>query len=176
MSEGGTPRPTKLLLVGVLVVAGAATAWYLLAAPAEDPRAAGLVLLVLTALFLGRVSGQVAVALVAPAWLPPMSQWNLLSYRYLLPIQVVFLVVMGIVCAAFLSGSDDGVLTTPRSAAGIAVVAVGGLYACAMAVRYVVRMRSRADQRWFGGTIPIVFHWVLAAFLLIYGAYNLRAA
>jgi hypothetical protein len=176
MSEEGTPRPTKLLLVGVLVVAGAATAWYLLAAPADDPRAAGLVLLVLTALFLGRVSGQVAVALVAPAWLPPMSQWNLLPYRYLFPIQVVFLVVMGVVCAAFFSGSDDGVLTTPRSAAGFAVVAVSGLYACAMAVRYVVRMRRRADQRWFGGTIPIVFHWVLAAFLLVYGAYNLRAA
>jgi hypothetical protein len=176
MGEDGTPRPTKLLLVGVLVAAGAATAWYLLAAPADDPRAAGLVLLVLTALFLGRVSGQVAVALVAPTWLPPMSQWNLLPYGYLLPIQVVFLVVMGVVCAAFLGGSDDGFLTTPRSAVGVAVVAVSGLYACAMAVRYVVRMRSRPDQRWFGGTIPIVFHWVLAAFLLVYGAYNLRAA
>jgi hypothetical protein len=37
-------------------------------------------------------------------------------------------------------------------------------------------MRRRPDQRWFGGTIPIVFHWVLAAFLLVYGVYNLRAA
>ena len=56
------------------------------------------------------------------------------------------------------------------------MLAVSGVYAGAMLVRYVVRMRRRRDQRWFGGTIPIVFHWVLAAFLLVYGVYNVRAA
>lgn len=176
MGEGGTPRATKLLLVAVLAVTGAAVAWYLLAAPVDEPRAAGLVFFLLTLLFLGRVAGQVAVARYAPAWLPPMSQWNLLPYRYLLPTQLVFLVVMGVVSAAFLDGSRDGVLTEPRGAVGAAVVAASGVYAGGMAVRYAVRMRRRSDQRWFGGTIPIVFHWVLAAFLLVYGAYNLRAA
>jgi hypothetical protein len=43
-------------------------------------------------------------------------------------------------------------------------------------MRYAVRMRRHSDQRWFGGTIPIVFHWVLAAFLLVFGVYNLKAA
>jgi uncharacterized protein len=176
MADAATPRATKVLLVGVLATACTATAWYLLAAPADDPRAAGRVLLLLTVLFLGRVIGQVAVALRAPSWLPPMSQWNLLPYRYLLPIQLVFLSVMGVVCAPFLDGSDDGALTTPRTAVGAAVVVVSGAYAGAMVIRYVVRMRRRPEQRWFGGTIPIVFHWVLAAFLLVYGVYNLRAA
>ncbi len=176
MADAATPRATKVLLVAVLATACTATAWYLLAAPAHDPRAAGRVFLLLTVLFLGRVTGQVAVALRAPSWLPPMVQWNLLPYRYLLPIQLVFLSVMGVVCAAFLDGSDDGALTTPRTVVGAAVVVVSGAYAGAMGVRYVVRMRRRPEQRWFGGTIPIVFHWVLAAFLLVYGVYNLRAA
>jgi hypothetical protein len=176
MGEEGTPGATKLLLIAVLAVTGAAVGWYLLAAPVDDPRAAGLVLVLLTVLFLGRVASQVAVARRAPAWLPPMTHWNLLPYRYLLPIQLVFLAVMGVVSVAFLDGSRDGLLTEPREAVGAAVVAASGVYAGAMAVRYVVRMRRRPDQRWFGGTIPIVFHWVLAAFLLVYGAYNLRAA
>ena len=176
MDDAGTPGETKLLLVGVLAVTCAAVVWYLAAASADDPQAAGLVLLLLTVLFLGRVAGQVAVALYAPAWLPPMSQWNLLRYRYLLPIQLVFLLVMAIVSAAFLSGTSDGLLTDPRATVGAGVLAVSGVYAGAMLVRYVVRMRRRRDQRWFGGTIPIVFHWVLAAFLLVYGVYNVRAA
>lgn len=175
MDNTATPRETKLLLVGVLAVTCAAVVWYLAAASADDPRAAGLVFLLLTALFLGRVAGQVAVVLYAPGWLPPMSQWNLLPYHYLLPIQLVFLLVMAVVSAAFLSGTSDGLLTDPRPTVGAGVLAVSGVYAGAMLVRYLIRMSRRPDQRWFGGTIPIVFHWVLAAFLLVYGAYNLRA-
>jgi hypothetical protein len=41
-----------------------------------------------------------------------------------------------------------------------------------MAVRYVVRMGRQPDQRWFGGTIPIVFHWVLASFLFVLGSFH----
>ena len=176
MNESATPRATKVLLVAVLLITGVTVAWYALAASSDDPRAVGAALLLLTLLFVGRVVGQVAVALAAPSWLPPMSQWNLLPYRYLLPIQAAFIAVMATVSAAFLRGTDDGLLTEPRRAVGAAVVAVSGVYAGAMAVRYAVRMKRRPGQRWFGGTIPIVFHWVLAAFLLVYGVYNLRAA
>jgi hypothetical protein len=38
------------------------------------------------------------------------------------------------------------------------------LYAGAMVVRYTVRMARHPDQRWLGGTIPIVFHTIVAAF------------
>jgi len=41
-----------------------------------------------------------------------------------------------------------------------------------MASRYVVRMYRRPGERWFGGTIPIVFHFVLAAFLFTWGKYH----
>jgi hypothetical protein len=46
------------------------------------------------------------------------------------------------------------------------------VYAVAMAVRYVVRMTRRPAQRWFGGTIPIVFHWVLASFVAVLGSFH----
>ena len=41
-----------------------------------------------------------------------------------------------------------------------------------MAARYAVRMRRRPGQRWFGGAIPIVFHFVLAAYLYVLGSFH----
>ena len=35
-----------------------------------------------------------------------------------------------------------------------------------------VRMARRPDQRWLGGTIPIVFHTVVAAFQWMFGTYH----
>ena len=43
------------------------------------------------------------------------------------------------------------------------------LYSGAMVVRYVIRMARRPDQRWLGGTIPIIFHSVVAAFQWTFG-------
>jgi len=43
-------------------------------------------------------------------------------------------------------------------------------------VRYVIWMWRRPDQRWFGGTIPIIFHCVVAAFLFTFALYHLRLA
>jgi len=46
-----------------------------------------------------------------------------------------------------------------------------GLYFAAMIARYIIRM-VRPDQRWLGGTIPIVFHIVVAAFQWTFGTYH----
>jgi hypothetical protein len=61
-----------------------------------DGRAYAAVMGVLLALFLLRVVGQIVVAAAAPRWLPPMARWysGLMPYRYLLPTQIVFLIVM----------------------------------------------------------------------------------
>jgi len=37
-----------------------------------------------------------------------------------------------------------------------------------------LRMSLYPDQRWFGGTIPIVFHCVLATFILAVAHFNCR--
>ena len=61
-----------------------------------DRRAYAAVMGVLLALFLLRVVGQIVVATAGPRWLPPMARWysGLMPYRYLLPAQIVFLIVM----------------------------------------------------------------------------------
>jgi len=147
----------------------------------NDPNVSGVLLWILLGLFCLRVLGQVLVVLHHPRWLPPMSQWysGLLAYRFLLPIQGVFIVAMALM-AHSVTRSRPGSATTltdclvpgPEVARGL--VWFSYLYAGSMAVRYVIRMARRPDQRWFGGTIPIIFHVVLAAFVYVFGRYYVR--
>ena len=122
-------------------------------------------LFLFTFLFLIRVAGQLLVWRRSPDWLPPMREWNLVPYPILLPIQLVFVVVM-IAIAATLDRVD------PQPTLGRGLIALAVLYAGAMVLRYALRMWRRPDARWFGGAIPIVFHLVLAAFLLTWGRYH----
>jgi uncharacterized protein len=164
-----TPRPTKLALVTTLA-ATTGLAAFVLAGGAGTPRSVGAVLAVLTGMFLVRVVGQVAVLLRAPGWLPPMRQWNLLPYRFLLPIQVAFLAVMAWLVASLVA--DDGAPASRSPEFGASLLAASAVYAASMAVRYAVRMHRRPDERWFGGTIPIVFHVVLASYLFVFGSFH----
>jgi uncharacterized protein len=147
-----TPTATKLALVAVLVT----TAGLLVTVPDGH---ADTVLLVLTGLFGLRVAGQLLVLVRRPSWLPPMPDWNFVPYRILLPIQLGLLVFMGLVC-------------TGERLAAVSAIAVPAsfVYWGAMVLRYALRMWRCPQQRWFGGTIPIVFHCVLAAFLFELGA------
>jgi hypothetical protein len=126
-----------------------------------------LLLIILLALFVVRVTGQIVVALFAPAWLPPMRDWysGLLPYPLLLPSQ---LIIIGVMIAA-IRQVRHGVSANRRLANGIFVFAT--LYAAAMLVRLVILRTNHPAWRWYeGGMIPILFHWVLAAFLFTYAA------
>ena len=140
----------------------------------SDSAVAGPLLWGLLGLFVLRVLGQVLVVLFQPRWLPPMRQWysGLIPYRYLLPIQIVFILVMGSIARSAVS--EQGVLAGPHRAPGRGLVAFSFVYAASMVVRYVLRMARRPEERWLGGTIPIVFHVVLAAFLCVYGSFLSR--
>ena len=166
-----TPVPTKLSLSTTLVATGAAFAVFVVARP--HPVTAGFAapfLWLFSFLFLVRVGGQLVVRLRRPGWLPPTEEWNLTPYRLLLPTQVVILAIMAWIDVSF--SLDRGVPVDPRPGLGKGVLVFSGVYAGAMALRYVVRMRRRPAQRWFGGTIPIVFHQVLAAYLVVLGGFH----
>ena len=167
-----TPGPTKAALVATLVLTATALGSAVAGQHAGTLDAADLsrALWLLTALFAVRVAGQVLVAVRSPSWLPPMHDWNLVPYRVLLPVQVVILGVMVWIDASFSASSGPPVERT--EALGWALVAFSAAYAGAMAVRYVVRMRRRPAARWFGGTIPIVFHLVLATYLYALGSFH----
>jgi len=166
-----TPLPTRVALVATLFLTVAALA------SVEEARRGGALsagdvappLWLLTGLFSLRVGGQVLVALRAPRWLPPMGDWNLTPYRLLLPTQLLLLGGMTWIGLSFSTGSPP--VVSHHELLGSALIAAGALYAGSMAYRYTIRMRRRPGARWFGGTIPIVFHVVLAAYLTTLGAF-----
>lgn len=135
-----------------------------------DPRHAAVYLCLFTGLFLFRIVGQVIVRLRGPRWLPPTGQWNLTPYHLLLPSQVAILGLLAWIDADFVRG--HGIWTEAPPALGTGVLWFALVYASAMALRYAVRMRRRPEHRWFGGTIPIVFHGVLAGYLVVFGSYH----
>lgn len=165
-----TPLPTRVALLVVLAMTAATVGMLLLGAiDAAQPAAIAPILWLLTGLFVLRVAGQVLVALHPREWLPPMWQWNLIPYPILLPIQIAFIVVMAGINMAFTTAT--GIAATKNSGSGNFLIVFSVVYALVMAIRYVVRMRRRPDQRWFGGTIPIVFHFVLASYLYTLGCF-----
>ena len=127
-------------------------------------------------LLLLRVLGQLVVVLRAPRWLPPMDQWQsgLLPYAVLLLAQVLVLSAMFWICADFSRG--QGMFVQPYPGRGKYVAWFSYVYFGGMVLRYAIWMWRRPDQRWFGGTIPIIFHCVVAAFLLTFGTYHVRLA
>jgi uncharacterized protein len=139
----------------------------------KDPAALQYALWLFTVLLVGRVLGQIVVVLRAPRWLPPMEQWQsgLLPYPVLLVGQAVVLTLMVWISIDF--SNRAGFWVEPHPRLGFAAVWWSYLYAGAMVVRYVVRMTRRPDQRWLGGTIPIVFHIVVAAFQWTFGMYHI---
>jgi hypothetical protein len=138
----------------------------------KDPAAYSVFLWIFTVLLIGRVAGQLIVATSAPTWLPPMAQWQsgLVPYPVLVACQAVVLTLMIWISADFSRGIGFWVEPHPRL--GLAALSWSYLYVGAMVVRYVARMARRPDQRWLGGTIPIIFHAVVAAFQWTFGTYH----
>jgi hypothetical protein len=127
-------------------------------------------------LFCLRVLGQVLVAFWQVPFLPPMAEWysGLLAYPWLLSSQLLIIVLYGMVCVDFTRGT--GYFVEPSARFGRTLLIFGSVYLGAMVLRYIIRMAFSPDQRWFGGTIPIFFHWLLASFILLVGRYHRRAS
>jgi uncharacterized protein len=126
-------------------------------------------------LFVLRVAGQLLVFLGRAPWLPPMEEWysGLIPYGPLVVAQIA-IVVLYAKAALDLSGGR-GYFATPRPGLGRGLLVFGSVYLAAMIVRYILRMSLHPEARWTGGAIPIFFHWVLAAFLLVLARYHSRA-
>lgn len=129
----------------------------------------------LCVLFILRVLGQLAVSIgVGTSILPPFSEWQsgLLPYPALLSMQFFVIVLYGKIITDIKHRS--GLFGIANKRLGMSLTICGVLYAAAMMARYAVQMLLFPDMRWFGGTIPIVFHLVLATSLMIAGNYHTR--
>lgn len=124
----------------------------------------------LTLLFFLRVLGQILVAVWQVPFLPPMPHWysGLLPYQILLPTQIAILCLQIKINIDF--AQQSGFFRQPKPLIGKGLQYLSYLYAAAMAVRYIATMTLYPERRWFGeGTIPIVFHFVLATYLWLWG-------
>jgi uncharacterized protein len=129
---------------------------------------------ILLLLFTLRVVGQLAVVLGFAPFLPPLDQWQsgLMPYPVLLMSQLAIIAVLATVCIQFSRGR--GYFTRPRTWLATPLWVVGWIYASSMIIRYAIWMTIRPDQRWTGDLIPVVFHIVLASFLLCVAQYHRR--
>jgi hypothetical protein len=167
-----TPAATRLALLATVAATGVALVVFVTerSDSAIAPGFAAPFLWLFSSLFLVRVLGQLVVRLRHPAWLPPTEEWNLSPYRLLLPAQIAILALLAWIDIAFSLGRGLPVHPHPRLGQGVLVFAYA--YAGVMAVRYLIRMARQPGERWFGGTIPIVFHFVLAAYLYVFGSFH----
>lgn len=138
-------------------------------------KAYAVVLGILAFAFFLRVLGQVLVAFFQVGFLPPMAEWysGLLPYPVLLPIQILILIVQAKVSLDI--GRDSGFFAARRQRAGKFLCWFSYVYFAAMVLRYVITMSLYPERRWLTGTIPIFFHWVLAAYLFVLGRYQKRS-
>ncbi len=142
-------------------------------------KAYALLLAILAFLFFLRVLGQVLVAFFDVSFLPPMHEWysGLIPYQVLLPIQIAILALQAEISDELWRG--QGVFATPRPRAGTLLRWFSFLYFTAMVLRYALAMIYHPKRLWtplwFGGVIPIVFHWVLAGYLFVLSQYHLQS-
>jgi hypothetical protein len=118
----------------------------------------------LLALFVLRVAGQAMVAFFGVTWLPPMDRWysGLVPYEVLLPAQLLIIVAMAKISSDFTR--RQGFFVRPRRFFAVHWLGFGWLYFAAMLVRCLIQ----------GPTIPVFFHWVLAAFVIAVGLWHRR--
>jgi hypothetical protein len=151
---------------------------------AQKPsRSFAVVLTGLAFLFFLRVLAQALAAFFAISFLPSMDEWVIPSaspfstsgyipYPILLPIQVIILVLQFVVCRDFLQG--HGYFVSLKSKTAWVLIWLAYIYFTSMVLRYIITMALYPERRWFGHTVPILLHFVLAAFLFTLGRYNDR--
>lgn len=138
----------------------------------EKKSALPLALLGLLLLFSLRVFGQLLVALGYSGCLPPMDQWQsgLLPYPVLFACQLALIGLFGKICLDIAGGA--GFFAKKRLPFGEFLIKFSHIYYAAMFLRYAVQMYLHPQDRWFGHTIAIAFHIVLATYVLLLGYYN----
>ena len=122
----------------------------------------------LLALFALRVIGQFVVAYFAVEWLPPMERWysGLMPYRYLLPSQILILGLMLKIAIDFSRGR--GFFVQPRRFFADPWLWFGWIYLAVMLARLPLQAALKPDAP----VIPVFFHWVLAAFVILVGLWH----
>jgi len=119
----------------------------------------------LAILFLLRVLGHAMLVFFETSFLPSKEYWlsGLMPYPYLLISQIIILGILAKVLFDFTRGKGFSLKTRPFFSSVCFYFSL--LYFFGMLVRFFI----------FGISIPVVFHWVLALFILTFSLYHRKA-
>jgi hypothetical protein len=131
----------------------------------------GVILWVLSVLFLARIVGQLVQYLNPVAWLPRIELWqgSSLPYGVLLAGQLIILAAMVYISGGHTSGR---IQQNPRK--GKWLLFFGLVYFVGMAGRLVIGLLGFSMHPWFHTYIPAIFHLVLATFVLLLAGFHLN--
>ena len=103
------------------------------------------------------------------AFLPPFDAWHsdVVPYPVLLPVQLCIVAFFGKIAFDF---STDRIKASDRVAGRW--LAFGIVYMSVMTVRLLLGLTLLAEHSWFTAYLPTLFHFVLAAFVIIVGFYH----
>jgi uncharacterized protein len=123
----------------------------------------------LLVLFAFRVVAQPATLVITSGGLPPFDAWHsrVAPYPLLLASQIAIVLLLVRAAWSFYAGN-----AMPSRRVGTWSLALGSLYFGGMALRLILALTVFSSRRWFASPVPIVFHLVLASFLIIYGHFH----
>ncbi len=123
------------------------------------------ILALLASIFVIRVLAQFALQFGDIPLLPGFEHWHRATVPYwaLFSSQAVILVFMGAAIFAL-------PLKRRRPRLGASLVVLGWIYMLGMLARLVIGAAELSAHAWFDGAISTAFHFVLAAFLLVFGS------
>lgn len=131
-----------------------------------------IILWILLSLFCFRVFGQLIQSFFPVAFLPSFDDWHsgTLPYPLLVSFQFAIIIIFSYTCIRISKG-----LINPMTGKGKKILVLGSIYAIVMLARCFLRMYTFPTERWFGGCIPILFHLILALFIMTLGLYHVQA-
>ena len=127
-------------------------------------------MVLLSGLFILRVTAQLVQAVYEVPFLPPFEVWqgSAAPYPMLLGFQIGIIAVLVIVLWRMKAGA-----LSLRPWKHRACFALGGIYFSVMAFRLIAGLTFLAEYEWFSKSIPALFHIILASLVLIFGHYLL---
>ncbi len=131
-----------------------------------------LLLWIVFSLFCLRVFGQLIQYFFSFSFLPSFKEFysGTLSYQLVLLFQAIIIFFYLRTCLKMSRGK-----VVANRIKGKRFLILGIIYTSIMVTRYILRMVMFPAERWFGGSIPIFFHIVLASFFIINGIYHIRS-
>ena len=124
-----------------------------------------ILLSLFTAVFAIRTATQFVLQFHESTLLPEFDLWNsgTMSYPSLLLAQLLLLAIMVIGCC-FARPS------LPRPGLGNFILVIGWVYMFTMVTRMIIGAFDLHPSTWFDGSVSTAFHFVLAAYVLVFGS------